>query len=416
MPALLACLLVAPALADDATDVLNLVKAARYPEALSRADAAIAARPRDAQLRFLKGVVLSEMNRPAEAIAIFTRLTEDHPQLPEPYNNLAVLYAGQGQYDKARATLEKALRTNPSYATAYDNLGDIHAKLAALAYDRALQADSGAGNSRTKLTLVRNLAPANSAPPRIADPAPLPRPQSLPQALPPSLPQALPPLAQAPQAAAPSRPAVNGQPATAQAGNGQAANGQAANAQSPNAQSANQQASGQTAKGQAPNGQAGSDPAAKAQAANGQSASTKPAATSPAAAPQARAEADNKARAAAKAGEVERDAVLATVHAWAREWSERDVKGYLAHYAPDFEPPNKQTRKAWADERQARIVGKGRILVKVESPQVSLDDGRATVKFRQQYTSDRLTVSSRKTLVLVRQKGKWLIQKESTGH
>ena len=66
-------------------------------------------------------------------------------------------------------------------------------------------------------------------------------------------------------------------------------------------------------------------------------------------------------------------------------------------------------------DRQARIVGKGRIQVKVEGPQVSVENGRATVKFRQQYSSDRLSVSSRKTLVLVQHKGRWLIQKESTG-
>jgi tetratricopeptide (TPR) repeat protein len=386
VPALLACLLCAPALADEAATVLNLVKSARYPEALSRVDAALASKPREAQLRFLKGVILSETNKPAEAIALFTRLSEDYPQLPEPYNNLAVLYAAQGQFDKSRATLEKALRTNPSYATAYENLGDVHAKLAAMAYDRALQVDSGNGNgngngsvsgngnARTKLTLVRNLAPANSAPPRMADPAPLPRPQSLPQALPPSVPQALPPLpplAQAPQPATPPRSAANtAQPSTPQP------------ATPP--KSANAQPTATPAQG-APQG-------------------------SPQSAAPARPETDNKARANA-----ERDAVLSTVHAWARDWSERDVKGYLSHYAPDFEPAGKQSRKAWAEERQARIVGKGRIQVKVEAPQVNLDNGRSTVKFRQQYISDRLTVSSRKTLVLVRHKGKWLIEKESTG-
>ncbi len=59
---------------------------------------------------------------------MFTKLSEDYPELPEPYNNLAVLYAQQKQYDKARTALEMAIRTHPSYAIAYENLGDIYAK------------------------------------------------------------------------------------------------------------------------------------------------------------------------------------------------------------------------------------------------------------------------------------------------
>lgn len=376
--AILSCLLAAPAFADEAADVLNLLKSSRHAEALAKADAAISAKPRDPQLRFLKGVILSEMNRPAEAITIFNRLTEDQPQLPEPWNNLAVLYAAQGQYDKARAALEKAIRTNPSYATAYENLGDIHAKLAGMAYDRALQVDSGNANARSKLTLVRNLAPVNSAPPKSVDTTPVPRPQSLPQPLPPSLPQ----IAQAPQAPTPRSAAP---------------------------QAAAPQAAPQPVAPQP----------APPQAAAPQTAAPQPQKAAPAPAPVASApakpEAEHKSRAAAKAADAERDAVIATVHAWARDWSERDVKGYLSHYANDFETPGKQSRKAWADERQSRITGKGRIQVKVEAPQVSVDNGRATVKFRQQYSSDRLTASSRKTLTLVRQKGRWLIQKEVTG-
>lgn len=393
-PALLACALAAPALADDSADVLKLLNASRHAEALTRVDAAIASKPRDAQLRFLKGVILSETNKPAEAIAIFTRLTEEFPQLPEPWNNLAVLYAGQGQYDKARAALEKSIRTNPSYATAYENLGDIHAKLASLAYARALQVDAGNANVRNnpQLALVKSLGQVNSAPPRTLEPTPLPRPQSLPQSLPPSTPQPLPPMAQAPQAVAPP-----------------AATPQAPKPVAP------QPATPPAAKPVAP--QPATPPAARPT--TPQPAQSNPPQPPKAVAPTApsapaRAESENKSR-ASKQAEASREAVLATVHAWARDWSERDVKGYLSHYAPDFETPGRQSRKAWAEDRQARIVGKGRINVKVEAPQVSVDNGRATVKFRQQYSSDRLTVSSRKTLVLVQQKGRWLIQKESTG-
>ena len=117
----------------------------------------LAAKPRDPQARFLKGLILTEQGNTQEAIDIFTRLTQDYPELPEPYNNLAVIYASQGQYDKARAALEQSIRTHPSYATAYENLGDVYAKLASQAYDKALQLDSSNTGAQNKLSLVREL-------------------------------------------------------------------------------------------------------------------------------------------------------------------------------------------------------------------------------------------------------------------
>jgi tetratricopeptide (TPR) repeat protein len=118
---------------------------------------ALAAKPRDAQTRFLKGVILTEQGNTREAIDIFTRLTQDYPDLPEPYNNLAVIYAGQGQYERARVTLEQSIRTHPSYATAYENLGDVYAKLASQAYDKALQLDKSNTGAQNKLSLVREI-------------------------------------------------------------------------------------------------------------------------------------------------------------------------------------------------------------------------------------------------------------------
>ncbi|WP_422986930.1 L,D-transpeptidase Cds6 family protein [Undibacterium sp. Ji50W] len=143
--------------ADDAADVGKLLRAGQINEAMQKVDAALAQRPKDAQMRFLKGLILTEQNKTAEAITVFTKLTDDYPELPEPYNNLAVLYASSGQYDKARAALEMAIRTNPTYGTAHENLGDVYAKLASQAYDKALQLDSGNSTAKLKLTLVRNL-------------------------------------------------------------------------------------------------------------------------------------------------------------------------------------------------------------------------------------------------------------------
>jgi tetratricopeptide (TPR) repeat protein len=160
-------LLAFAARADDLQDASRLLKAGQHQQALERVNKVIAAKPRDPQARFLKGLILTDQGNSREAIEIFTKLTQDYPELPEPYNNLAVIYAGQGQYDKARVALEQSIRTHPSYATAYENLGDVYAKLASQAYDKALQIDSTNKGAQNKLSLVRELV-GGTAPAPIA--------------------------------------------------------------------------------------------------------------------------------------------------------------------------------------------------------------------------------------------------------
>jgi tetratricopeptide (TPR) repeat protein len=138
-------------------DASKLFKQGNYAGALEKIETVITANPRDARARFLKGLILTEQNKPAEAIKVFSSLTEDYPELPEPYNNLAVLYASQGQYDKARKSLEMAIRTHPSYAIAHENLGDVYAKMASEAYDKALQLDRSNAAAQTKLAMIKDL-------------------------------------------------------------------------------------------------------------------------------------------------------------------------------------------------------------------------------------------------------------------
>lgn len=329
---LLAALIASPAFADEAADVSKLMRGGQFAEALSKADAFLAQRPKDAQMRFLKGVILTEQNKSAEAIAIFAKLTEDYPDLPEPYNNLAVLYASSGQYDKARAALDMAIRTNPSYATAYENLGDVHARLASQAYDKALQLDSGNAAAKSKLTLLRTLAVGNAK-----------------------------------QASAPAKVAVAPQPVAPAVA-----------------------------------------PVKPVEKPDTKIAAVEKPQAKPAAKPEPVAKAD-------PVRDDERDDVLKVVNAWARAWSSQDVKAYLSYYSNDFQAPGGQSRAAWAEGRRARIVGKGEISVKVESPQITIDGNTATAKFRQIYVSDKLTANSRKTLIFTKQGNKWQIRQERAG-
>ncbi len=161
----------APAHADSLQDAQRLMKQGQLKEALERTEQVLSGKPKDAQARFLKGLILTEMNRPVEAIAVFTKLTEDYPELPEPYNNLAVLYAQQRQYDKAKTALEMAIRTHPAYATAYENLGDVYTRMASQAYDKALQLDSSNVGAQNKLALIRELMGTTARPPVSVRPA-----------------------------------------------------------------------------------------------------------------------------------------------------------------------------------------------------------------------------------------------------
>lgn len=154
--------------ADTLDDAHRLLKQGQFGPALEKTDQILASKPKDAQARFLKGLILTEMNRYNEAIAVFTKLTEDYPELPEPYNNLAVLYAQQKQYEKAKNALEMAIRTHPSYATAHENLGDIYARMASQAYDKALQIDSSNTSAQSKLALIRDLMSASAPPSKLA--------------------------------------------------------------------------------------------------------------------------------------------------------------------------------------------------------------------------------------------------------
>src|SRR6201994_4160955 len=175
----------------EALEIQRLIKSGQSTQALKLIDDALAKKPKDPAMRFRRGVALSMLDRKPEALQVFQKLVEDHPEMPAPYNNLAVLYGSQGDYDKARAALVAAIRTNPQYATAYQNLGDVYAQLASQAYSKALQLDKNDTTVPPKLVLLRELMnpgappPAPPPPPAVVAPAtPAPAPAPAPVAKP----------------------------------------------------------------------------------------------------------------------------------------------------------------------------------------------------------------------------------------
>jgi Flp pilus assembly protein TadD len=157
-----------PALANEIQDINQQFRKGDLTGALDRTNRFLAKTPQDAQARFLKGLILADQGKTNDAIAIFTGLTEDYPELPEPYNNLTVLYASQNKYEAARNALEMAIRAHPGYATAHENLGDIYAKMASIAYDKAQALDSTNTTAQTKFTLIRNMLGEQPRKPAVA--------------------------------------------------------------------------------------------------------------------------------------------------------------------------------------------------------------------------------------------------------
>jgi tetratricopeptide (TPR) repeat protein len=140
----------------EAEEIDRLIKERRLDAALERADQVLAKTPRNAQVRFQRALILTDMNRTADAIAALEGLSQDYPELPEPYNNLAVLHAAAGRYELARTLLQRSLDVQPNYVTAYENLGDLYVSMAADAYERGLKLAPNSAPLKGKLSLTRD--------------------------------------------------------------------------------------------------------------------------------------------------------------------------------------------------------------------------------------------------------------------
>ena len=138
-------------------DARGLINGKKYGEAIEILEKLSAERPREPQARFLKGVALADSGQTDPAIVVFTALLSDFPELPEVRNNLAVLYAQKGNYEGARDELVAALLAAPDYAIAYENLGDVYARLAGLNYEKAIARDPKNRTAPPKLQLVRDV-------------------------------------------------------------------------------------------------------------------------------------------------------------------------------------------------------------------------------------------------------------------
>lgn len=340
-------------------DIQLLIKQAQYKEALKLTEDQLSRNEADIKLQFMKGLILTRMERYNEAEKVFIQLTKENPELPEPYNNLAVVYAAQGKYTQAEEALKDAINTHPSYATAHENLGDIYAKMASRAYNQALELDTSNQTAREKLSLINELisAPAGTEPvpeqkPQKTEiaavaPAPKPQPKSEPEPEPEQKPEP------ASEKNVPKKPEIIMIPAKKEA-------------ESP-------QQAGEISAKQADEFDDGAEHAKN------------------------------------------RMAVELTVNNWASAWSAQNVDAYLANYGNDFVPPRGLSRKQWEKDRRIKLKRPDFIKVTLSSMKINLH-GRdyAEVTFEQRYQSDTYGDKVKKELLMRKVDDKWLITQERT--
>jgi tetratricopeptide (TPR) repeat protein len=163
-------------------EIQLLIKQEQFNEALKLTEEQLSHSSADIKLQFMRGLILTHLDRYNDAENVFIQLTKDNPELPEPFNNLAVVYAAQGKYSEASEALKKAINTHPTYATAHENLGDIYAKMASRAYNQALELDTSNKAAREKLSLVNELisSPVVPKPKKTVVAAVSPKPKSEP--------------------------------------------------------------------------------------------------------------------------------------------------------------------------------------------------------------------------------------------
>ncbi len=152
----------------------------RYDDAIAGFDKVLASNPRNAQARFQRAWAMSKAGHDDDAIKAFAEMAQDFPELPEPHNNLALLYAKRGDLKRAEAELLLAIDAKPDYAIAYSNLGDVYRRLAEQAYGNAVRRNPGDARAAAGLRQVQG-APAPAGAPA-ATPAPRKAPASAPAA------------------------------------------------------------------------------------------------------------------------------------------------------------------------------------------------------------------------------------------
>ncbi|CAN2045861.1 conserved hypothetical protein [Candidatus Magnetomoraceae bacterium gMMP-1] len=353
-------------------NVRTLLETRQLEKALKGADDFLKQNPSQPEALFLRSLILFELGRTSESIEVFKALTLEYPSKPELYNNLAVAYAVQSEYELARDALSRAIEIYPEYAKAHENLGDVYLNIARMSYEKALGLDSNKSTLKSKISLINKLSimqsPSNAGQ-RQGPPMP-----SSPPFISKKIPVQKEIKKETIKPAPPALASVNAKTVV----------------------------KAEVKKKIPPPPLKVSAPPVKS------SAPPEPEIKKSRLSPGPCMEwADNSELKVA-----EENLIMKALQKWAHVWSEMDVNAYLSCYAPDFKPSGNMSRNAWERQRRERL-NKEYIKVVIDKPFLNFVTCKlARVTFIQTYESNGYKDKTKKLILIKKINDEWRILKE----
>jgi Flp pilus assembly protein TadD len=348
--------------------------------AFDRVNDYLVTNPKDPNGWLLYGISLINQNKLNEAADIFSKLIRLYPDSPEPYNNLAVVYARKGDNEKAVDVLLQAFETHPSYAQVQSNLKAVYAALATQAYNRALDLDTSHKAPRANLGVLDQVYQPASATLLASAPAQ----QSV-----------------AAASEATAKPAASvSQPAAQVVASAQPKTGLVIEERDKSEGIVPAQQAAEPATAGDKNGQTGQ------QTATGLASTVDTA--------EQGTVADNTSIPAKLSTPLKAE-IQQMISNWAASWAAQDVQAYLDFYTAEYTPEAGISHKQWVWGRKQRLTAPS--FIKVDISDISVAEaGNGTIRsvFRQKYQSDTYQDEVYKTLTLTQENGHWKITTEST--
>lgn len=370
--------------AGELDDIYRLADEKKLDQAMRKLESFLKEHPKDAQARFLQGLIYTGKSRNDDAIRVFQELGSEFPDLPEPFNNLAVLYAERGEYEKSRQALVNAIRILPDYATAHENLGDIYAKLASQSYAQALRISGSNSFIFSKLELLKKLFVLPNTPPGVGG---------------------------SKTARASAEQDAYDEPSSSEDEPSSSEEVYAKPAEEIHVADSTAHEPELSEPSSIPESVSESVPESVPE-----ESVSKPSSVAISEPPTVDASELPSVRKAGLSKDIVREDVERTVHAWAQAWSARKASDYLSFYSENFKFPSKfSDRAAWKEQRRRILKKTSNIRVTLTGLKVEeLGGGRVRVTFTQDYWSPRYKDQVKKTLEMKEERGSWKIMREYT--